>query len=340
MHAVILAGGKGTRLRPLTDTRPKPLIPFVGEPYAAGLLRRLAAVGCDRATFLIAQDPEPFAALHPVAAELGVRVEALTEETPLDTAGAARRLLRDADDGPVLVCNGDVLTDLDLAALLAAHEQAGARATIALTRVEDTSSFGVVVCDDAGRVRRFVEKPPPGTLDADTVNAGTYVLSPGTFDAFPGDGPLSFERAVFPGLVEAGEVVQGFAADAYWADLGTPQRYLDGTLAVLEGRCTWPLPPGLRRAGAAALVHDEAEVAEADIGRGVVIGRACRIGAGTRIERAVLFDGVVVEPDAHIDGAIVGEGAHIGAGAHLEPGAVVADGTSVPAGERLAGAWA
>jgi mannose-1-phosphate guanylyltransferase len=335
MRAVILAGGQGTRLRPLTDTRPKPLIPFVGEPYAAGLLRRLAEVGVDRASFLIAQDPEPFAALEPVARSLGMVVEALTEEMPLDTAGAARRLLRDHAGEPVLVCNGDVLTDLDLGALVTGHVEAGACATIALTRVEDTSSFGVVVCDEAGRVERFVEKPPPGTLDADTVNAGTYVLSPGAFDGFPGDGPLSFERDVFPGLLDAGELVRGHPADVHWADLGTPQRYLDGTRAVLEGRCDWPVAPGMVAVGTAALAHAEAELDGADLGAGVVVGRGCRLADGVRLLDAVLFDEVDVGADVRVDGAIIGEGAVIGRGARLGPGAVVADGERVPPGAVL-----
>jgi NDP-sugar pyrophosphorylase family protein len=335
MRAVILAGGKGTRLRPLTDTRPKPLVPFMGEPYAAGLLRRLAEVGVDRVSFLIAQDPEPFAALDLVARTLRMEVEALTEEVPLDTAGAARRLLREHDDGPVLVCNGDVLTDLDLGGLVATHVDAGARATIALTRVEDTSSFGVVVCDEARRVQRFVEKPAPGTIADDTVNAGTYVLSPGAFDGFPGDGPLSFERDVFPGLLEAGEVVLGYPDDAHWADLGTPQRYLDGTMAVLEGRCEWPPAPGMVATGTSAQAHAEAEVEGADLGAGVVVGRGCVVAPGVRLTDTVLFDEVEVGPEAVLDGAIVGEGAVIGRGARLGPGTVVADGERVPPGAVL-----
>lgn len=335
MHAIILAGGRGTRLRPLTDRRPKPLLPFMGEPYAAGLLRRLAAVGCTHATFLIGQDPEPFAVLEPVGRSLAIEVAASAEEVPLDTAGAARRLLRDHDEGPVLVCNGDVVTDLDLVALLAAHDAAGAAATIALTRVEDTAAFGVVVCDDAGRVRRFVEKPAPGTIEDDTVNAGTYVLSPGVFDAFGGDGPLSFERDVFPGLLEAGETVLGHPSEAYWADLGTPQRYLDGTRAVLDGRCAWPAAPGMVSVGRSAMAHESAEVEGAELGAGVVVGEGCRVAPGVSLRDTALFPSVRVEADAAADGAIVGEGAVIGRGAHLGPGAVVADGERVPAGAAL-----
>jgi mannose-1-phosphate guanylyltransferase len=336
MHAVILAGGKGTRLRPLTDTRPKPLVPFMGEPFAAGLLRRLAEVGCHRATFLIADDPTPFEVLEVTARPLGITVAASTEEVPLDTAGAARRLLRASEeDEPVLVCNGDILTDLDLEALLSTHAEAGARATIALTRVEDTSTFGVVECDGQGRVQRFVEKPAPGTLAADTVNAGTYVLSPDVFEGFPGDGPLSFERAVFPGLLEQGAIVIGHAAEAFWADLGTPQRYLDGTRAVLERRCDWPPAPGMVTVGTAAMAHDEAEVEGAELSEGVVVGAGCRVAPGVHLRDTVLFDDVEIDPDVTCDGAIIGQGARIGRGAQLGRGTVVGDGVRIPRGQKL-----
>lgn len=327
MHALILAGGKGTRLAPLTDTRPKPLVPFCGEPFAAGLLRRLAAAGVTRVTFLIAQDPAPFAALDPLGAALGVRVEAVTEETPLDTAGAVRRLLAGGHDQPVLVCNGDVLTDLDFAALAAAHAEADAAATLALTRVDDTASYGVVVCDDHGRVRRFVEKPAPGTVPDDTVNAGTYVLAPGVFDHFAGDGPLSFEREVFPGLLQAGAVLLGCVSDAYWADLGTPQRYLDGTRAVVEGRCGWPVAETLRRVPG-GLVAADAQV-DGQVAAASVVHAGCAVASGARVHASVLFPSVRVGAGAQVVASIVGEGAEVADGASVGPGAVVADAARV-----------
>lgn len=332
MHAVILAGGKGTRLRPLTDTRPKPLLPFMGEPFAVGLLRRLAAAGCDRATFLVGADAAPWEGL----AIDGLPVEVVTEDTPLDTAGAARRLLRDAGaDGPVLVCNGDILTDLDFGELLAAHDAADATATLALTRVSDTASFGVVECGDDGRVRRFVEKPPPGTVDADTVNAGTYVLAADAFDAFPGDGPLSFERTVFPGLLDAGAVLVGMPSPAHWQDLGTPERYLAGHRAVLHGDCDWPPADGLQLVDGPSAVHATAAVdPAADVGVGVVIGPGCVVEAGARIADAVLHAGVSVGAEAQVRGAILARGAVVGAGAVVGPDAVLADGEAVAAGAR------
>jgi mannose-1-phosphate guanylyltransferase len=332
MQAIVLAGGRGTRLRPLTDTLPKPLVPFMGEPYAAGLLRRLVAVGVTRATFLVGQDAEPWRPLGVLGEQVGLDVGVLTEEGPLDTAGAARRLLAHGVDGPVLVCNGDILTDLDLATLLASHRASGATATIALTRVDDTSAFGVVVCDPGGRVERFVEKPAPGTVPADTVNAGTYVLAPDAFARFPGDGPLSFERAVFPGLVAAGETVTGVPSAAFWADLGTPARYLAGHRAVLDGRCRWPSAPGMRRAGPAALAHESAVVADgASLGPGTVVGADCVLGSGARLGGAVLHDRVRVGARARIEQSILGPGCRVADGAAVGPAAVLGENAVVAA---------
>ncbi|HWH31461.1 MAG TPA: NDP-sugar synthase [Egibacteraceae bacterium] len=320
MRAVILAGGQGTRLRPLTDSRPKPLVPFMGEPFALGLLRRLADIGVTRADFLVGDDAAPFAPLHAAGERAGVEVAVRTEESPLDTAGAVRRLFAEgAGEQPVLVCNGDILTDLDYAGLVRAHGDSGADATLALTRVADTSSFGVVVCRADGRVERFVEKPPPGTLDADTVNAGTYVLAPDVFDAFPGDGPLSFEREVFPGLLEAGRTLLGVTSDAYWQDLGTPRRYLDGHRAVLDGRCDWPGDPLLERRGGEVAVHRDAKVdPSAKLGPGTVILAHCTIGAGARLTDSVLLEGALVGDRAMVRGSILCEVASVEPAAALD----------------------
>ncbi|MGH8929811.1 MAG: sugar phosphate nucleotidyltransferase [Egibacteraceae bacterium] len=331
MDAVILAGGRGTRLRPLTDTRPKPLIPFMAEPFVIGLLRQLVQAGVDQATILVGSDASAWQPLVKAGASLGAQVRIQTERTPLDTAGACRQLFNSMSGtgrtGPVLVCNGDILTDLDYAALVRQHREAKAVATIHLVPVPDTSSFGVAVCDAEDRVTRFVEKPPPGTLAANTINGGTYVLDPSVFSEFPGDGPLSFERAVFPGLVDAGELVLGVEARGYWQDLGTPRRYLDGHRAVLEGRCAWPLTPGLRIFEATLVaIHESARVSSsATLGPMAVVGAGCMIGPGARIVDSVLHDRVNVGGGACISGGILGERVQIAARAVLVPGAVLRD---------------
>lgn len=319
MRAVILAGGQGTRLRPLTDTRPKPLVPFMGEPFALGLLRRLADAGVTRADFLVGAEAAPFAPLLAVGEQAGVAVAVHTEETPMDTAGAVRRLFAQGVTEPVLVCNGDILTDLDYAALVAEHHAKGPVATLALTRVTDTSSFGVVVCDADGRVSQFVEKPAPGTLDADTVNAGTYVLAPEVFDDHPGDGPLSFERVVFPQLLASGKAIVGVPSQAYWQDLGTPRRYLDGHRAALDGRCDWPGDPLLERRDKEVAVHRDAKVdPAARLGPGTVILAHCTVGAGARLADCVLLEGAAVGDRAMVRGSVMCEVSSVEPAASLD----------------------
>lgn len=324
MRAVVLAGGGGTRLRPLTNTTPKPMVEFMGRPYAEGLLLRLADAGVDHMDLLVGQRTDAFAALVDAGRGAGVTVEVLAEEQPLDTAGAARRLLRDSAEREVIVCNGDVLTDVDYPDLVARHRKAAATATLTLTRVEHTSSFGVIECAADGAVEAFIEKPPPGTTSADTINAGTYVLDAAAFAPFPGDGPLSFEREVFPGLLRAGALLQGEVYDVHWQDLGTPRRFRDGCHAVLDGRCAWPVPSALESRGDAVAVHRTATVADdADLTGPCVIGSGARVGSGARLEGAVVMRGALIGDGAVVVDTIVGPGAHVAAGAMVGPEAVL-----------------
>lgn len=324
MRAIVLAGGRGTRLRPLTDACPKPLLPFMGEPYLVGLLRRLQAVGCDHADVLVGPDAGPFDRLHAIGEQLGVTVGLVTEERPLDTAGATRRLLHGADDTDVLVCNGDVLTDVDYGALLAAHRDADAVATLALMEVEDTSSYGVIVTDDEGNVREFVEKPSPGTTEATTVNAGAYVIDAVAFTGFADDGPLSFEYDVFPSLLADLPLgsIRGVTLPATWQDLGTPERYRRGHALVLDGTCRWPWAPGLREVALGVAVDERAKVADsAQLRAPVVVGAGCVVHHDAVLEDVVLHDGATVGRGVELRSVIVG------------PDAAVAAGTPAPYGE-------
>lgn len=326
MRAIVLAGGAGSRLRPLTDTRPKPLLPFCGQPFAAGLLHRLADVA-GHVTFVVGADAAPFEALSGPAGLLGRRVDIIAEPEPWDTAGAARTLLQaDPPADPVLVVNGDVLTDADLTLLVAAHRRHAPTATLALARVADPSAYGVVVTDGDGRVERFVEKPAPGSAPADTVNAGLYVLDPCVFERFPGQGPLSFEHDVFPGLLAEQADVRGHVHDGYWADLGTPARYLDGTAAVLRGRCEWPLPSGFERTASGSLQHASARVADdATVGADSVIGAHAHVASGATLEQAVLFERARVGSGARLRRVIAGEGATVAERAEPPADTAIAD---------------
>jgi NDP-sugar pyrophosphorylase family protein len=306
-------------MRPLTAALPKPLLPLMGVPFAHGLIRQLAGAGVTSATFLVGPDNAPWQALLPVGAELGLRVDLQPEETPLATAGGCRRLFgRRPPTGPVIVCNADVLSDLDYGALLAEHHARGAVATVALSRTEDTSRFGVIVCDEDGRVERCVEKPPPGTVTADTVNIGSYVLEPDTFAGLDGDGPLSFEHDVLPWLAASGRVLIGAVLDCYWQDLGTPKGYLDAHRAILERRCPWQLSAGLRVGPGLAAVDASARVdPAAQIGPMAVIGARCVVGPDAVIVNSVLHDGVRVGAGAQVKDAVLGAGTLVAAGTRV-----------------------
>lgn len=358
--AMIVAGGQGTRLRPLTLTTPKPLLPVCGLPFLSGVIRNLAANGIERVLLVVGRDPSPFMVLRDDAAAVGVTVETVPEPEPLDTAGGVRAALEQIR-GTFLVLNGDILTGLDLAHLIDAHRTSRAAATLALTRVQDTSAFGVCVLEGR-RIVDFVEKPTPGSLPGqDAVNAGTYVLEPEALARFP-QGRLSFERDVFPVLVADGELVQGVVSGSVWADLGTPRRFLDGQRMVLDGRIGWPMPtptlagtddahrrsdievaPSAEIRGPVSLLPGTSIAAGAVIGPHVVIGSGGTVGPGTTVRDSLLLDDCVIGADVELEGALLGH--RVGIGDRVRSGAEVVvgddqqvpDGTALDAGSRLPG---
>lgn len=355
--ALIVAGGRGTRLQPLTHDTPKPLIPFCGGPFLEGVLVRLSRAGVRRVFLVVGADSHPFVALEPAAERLGIQLEAVPEPEPLDTAGGVRAVA-DRFDGPVLVLNGDILTDVDYADVGAAHVASGDDATIVLTRVVDTSSFGVAVIED-GRIIDFVEKPPPGTLPGhDTVNAGTYVLEPDVLLAHE-EGRLSFERDVFPALLRRGGSINGHVWEGTWQDLGTPERYLAGHRHALDGDLHWPTleevterSDGVRVAAGAEVHGDAALVAPVLVQRGArvaagatvgpyaVVGQESEVDAGAVLEDSVLHDRVHIGADvvarsliaAH--DAVVETGVRIGHEVVIGPSQVVRSGEVLDDGER------
>jgi mannose-1-phosphate guanylyltransferase len=350
--AVIVAGGRGTRLQPLTHHTPKPLLPFCGAPFLSGVVRRLAVAGVTRVLLVVGQDTEPFAVLRDDAAVVGVTVETVPEPEPLDTAGGVRAIVDDLST-PFLVLNGDILTDVDYAEVLARHVASGADASVVLTRVEDTTTFGVCVREGT-RIVDFVEKPAPGTLPGqDAVNAGTYVLHPDVLRAHP-EGRLSFERAVFPGLVARGGHLEGIVHEGVWADLGTPDRLREGHRLALSGALPWPsvvavadrgdgvrITPGARVHPDATLVGpvlvlEGAEVAAgAVVGPDVVLGQHARVGADARLADSALFDHARVDAGVAATGLLAGRGAHVESGVVLGHDVVLGDGQRVVAGTEV-----
>lgn len=343
---MVVAGGRGTRLRPLTDHLPKPMLPLGAQPFLLGVVDRLAAVGVTRVFLVVGDDPAPFHPLVGPAASRGVTVVFVPEPRPLDTAGGVRRAI-DRVDGPTFVLNGDVLTDLDLAAMAAHHRETGADATLSLTLVDDTSSYGVCVRRGT-RITDFVEKPAPGTLPGQHgVNGGTYLLQPGVLDRFA-HGRLSFEREVFPGLLAAGARLEGFSWEGVWADLGTPSRYRRGHRLVLDGAMAWPpvaaIPDrgdGVRVADGACvddratlvgpvLVADRVDIGpDAVVGPHATLGAGSRVGDGAHLADTVLREDVVVGDRVVAVGLVAGVGARVDTGARLGRDVVLGDGAVV-----------
>jgi mannose-1-phosphate guanylyltransferase len=323
VQALILVGGEGTRLRPLTTTVPKPILPLANRPFITYMIEWLAAHGFDE---VVLSCMFLSAGIRRVLGDewKGTRLHYVEEPEPRGTAGAVKFA------EPVLgerfaVLNGDILTDFDLSQLWRAHEEAGARATIALIEVDDPSAYGLVLTEADGRVTHFVEKPdraPPGGA---FINAGAYVLDRDVLDPLPSDRAVSFEREVFPALV--GKGLYGFRARGYWFDIGTPERYLEATRHLLE-----------RRIGDDVLYGEGCVIAPgARVGPLTVLGDRCRIDEAI-VERAVLFDNANVERDAVVRDSIVGSGATIGAGSRVEHATIVGDGAVVEEGAVLSGA--
>jgi mannose-1-phosphate guanylyltransferase len=326
MKAVVLVGGEGTRLRPLTETIPKPLLPLMDRASLDHVLDHLARHGVHEVVLSSSYLESTF---HPfIEARHGdPRITWITETDPLGTGGAIVSALPYLDDEPFLALNGDILTDLDLTAMLAFHRERGADATIALTHVDDARPFGLVPTEPDGRVLAFREKPTE--LVPGDINAGTYVLEPAALRAWPAGENISIEREVFPALVAEGRPLFGFVSDAYWLDLGTPEKYLQAHFDILEGRVrgepAYPAP----------LVATSATVdLRAHLGRWVVVGDGARIGPDAEIDDAVLHAGVVVEEGARVVGSILGPRCRVGAGA-IVSGSALAEGASVARGATL-----
>lgn len=333
MQALILVGGEGTRLRPLTSSLPKPVVPLAGQPFLSYMLEWLRSHGVDDVVLSCGFRADGVRAVLGNGTALGLRLRYVEEPEPLGTGGAlkfAEALLEER----FLMLNGDVLTDIDLSAQLVRHESQGARGTLALMPVTDPSAYGLVRLEEDGAVRGFVEKPSPDQIDTNLVNAGVYILERSVLSDMPAAGTnFSIERDVFPNLV--GHGLYGLPAfDAYWMDIGTPATYLQATFDILEGQVRTDV--GRRLASAGLSLVEEAEV----LGRvapPALVGPGCRVGSHAVVGgRAVLGKGVIVEEGAHVESSVVLDGARIGPGSSVH-GSIIGPGAQVGSGCRLDG---
>jgi mannose-1-phosphate guanylyltransferase len=344
MQALILAGGEGTRLRPLTSTVPKPVVPLVGRPFIAFMLDWLHGHHIDDVIMSCGFMASGVRNVLGDGSAYGIRLRYVEEPTPLGTGGAlkfAESLL----DERFLMLNGDTLTDLDISAQLALHEQRGARATLALTPVEDPSNYGLVRTLDDGEVTGFVEKPAPDQIDTHNISAGIYVLERSVLELLEPEQSASIERDVFPRLV--GEGLYGCVGEGYWLDIGTPERYLQGTYDILEGTVATAvaermrdgyvcIEEGVENAGRVlppALVERDCRIgAGAKIGGRVMLEAGVTVGEQTTIERAVVLRGATIGASCTLRGCIVAAGVEIGDGTRVEGMAVLGEGVTIGAG--------
>nr|WP_202533507.1 NDP-sugar synthase [Streptomyces sp. SID4923] len=331
-----MVGGKGTRLRPLTVHTPKPMVPAAGVPFLTHQLARARAAGVEHIVLATSYLAEVFEPYFGDGSSLGLHIEYVTEREPLGTGGAIRNVahrLASGPDEPVLIFNGDILTGLDIRALVTSHADSGADVSLHLTRVEDPRAFGLVPTDDTGRVTAFLEKPQtPEEIVTDQINAGAYIFRRSVIDTIPAGRPVSVERETFPGLLADGAHLQGMVDSTYWLDLGTPQAFIRGSADLVLGRAPSPAVPG--RCGDRLVLPTASVASDAKLSGGTVIGDGAVIGAGARIDGSTVLAGAVVEPGAVITDSLVGEGARIGSRTVLA-GAVVGDGAEVGADNEL-----
>ncbi len=319
--AIILVGGEGTRLRPLTYTRPKPMLPVAGVSILERKLEHMAKHGVTEAVLSLGYKPDAFIQAFPGGVVCGVQLHYAVEPSPLDTAGAIRFAAGAVgwlnETEPMVVVNGDVLTELDLTAQIERHRETGAEATLALTQVEDPSAFGVVPTDESGRVVAFVEKPPRDEAPTDWINAGTYILNPSVFARIPEGRKVSIERETFPAIAAEGRLY-AIHSPAYWLDAGTPQLFLQANTDWLDRH----------HQGGSCIGSNATVAADAVIVRSV-IGDGCVVGSKARLTDAVLLPGVQVGSNVVVKQSIVGGNVTIGAGAEITEISVIGDGVII-----------
>jgi mannose-1-phosphate guanylyltransferase len=349
MQAVILVGGEGTRLRPLTSTVPKPVVPLVDRPFIAFMLDWLVTHGIDDVIMSCGFLATSVRNVLGDGSAYGVRLRFVEEPDPRGTAGALKYASSMLDER-FLMLNGDVLTDIDLTAQIAQHERTGAKGTLALVPVADPSAYGLVHLNEDHSVREFLEKPSAdAVIETNLISAGAYVLEREILDLVPADRNVSIEREVWPRLV--GDGLYGYPSESYWLDIGTPERYLQGTFDIIEGNVKtavgerlgsdWlALDEGAQVDGRVippALLERGVRVAEgAQVGSLVVLGQGVSIGAGASVERAVILNGSEIGANCTLRDCIVGAGCRIGAGTTITGGAVLGEGVTVGADNVLA----
>lgn len=351
MKAVILVGGLGTRLRPLTCHTPKPMIPIANRPFIEYMLTRLRNQGITEIILAVQYLADRFRATYGDGSSLGIKLHIVEEPEPLGTAGAVKNvewLL----EGTTFVFNGDVLTDLDLQAMLAFHQQKSSKTTIALTPVDDPTQFGLVETDPDRKIERFLEKPRPEDITTNMINAGTYLIEPEVLSYVPPNQYFMFERGLFPVLLQREEPMYGFISRAYWSDIGRPHNYLDVNHDILIGKAQYEMQgteiasrvwvgegvdidESVQLVGPLVIADGVRIARRASIIGPTVIGKHCQIGEEATLEGAVLWENNWIAEQALLRSCVVGSNNHIGKRTHIVGGAIISDDCVIGADNRL-----
>jgi NDP-sugar pyrophosphorylase family protein len=346
MKAILLAGGKGTRLRPLTIHTPKPIVPIFNRPflhYQIDLLKQVPEI--DEVILSLNYQPRRIEEIFGDGLEVGIKIRYVVEPVPLGTAGAIKYAGDNLTES-VVVFNGDVLTQIDLASVIRLHRERRARATIVLTPVDNPTAYGLVETDANGNIKRFLEKPKAEEITTNTINAGIYVLEPDTFDRIPSEVPWSIERSYFPSLVERTETFVAYIYDGYWIDIGTPEKYSQVHRDIMDGRFraepfrdlpqprTWISPEARIEEGATVegpCFIDEGVLVKtgARIGPYSVVGKQTQIEEGVTIEGGIIWPNCRISRDAFVRDAILGRNCHLGRNTSVNHAAVLGDKTTL-----------
>ena len=352
MKAVIIAGGLGTRLRPLTYNTPKPIVPVVNRPFAVHQIELLARHGIKEVIF----------SLHYLSSEIrkalddgkhwGIKIHYVLEEEPLGTAGAVKNAQKFLDDSPIIVFNGDILTDTNISKIVNFHREKEASVTLTLTEVDDPTAFGLILTEKDGRVTRFLEKPSWDMVVAKTINAGIYVVDPKIFEKVPAGKEFSFERQLFPSLLEEGAPIYGYLSDSYWIDIGNPEKYKEAHQAILRGEVAVKIfgsrihgkfwlgketsPGSDVRFGGPSVIGEKVKIgSETEIRDYVVTGDRVSIGESCFLDRAIVWKGTRIGNRVSLNDCVVGSNCVIEDEVEIGHGAVIADGSVIKRGTRL-----
>jgi len=339
IKALILAGGKGARLRPLALHTPKPIVPLANIPFLFFQIDHIKKAGITEIILSLSYQPRKIEDIFGDGMKFGVIMRYTHEDLPRGTAGAVKSAENMIDD-TAIVFNGDVLTDTDLQSVLRYHKEKGAEATIVMARVMNPSGYGLLETDVEGRVTGFMEKPPEDEVTGDTINAGIYILEKSVLSRISSEGSVSFERDVFPAMLAQGSKVYAYLTRSYWQDIGSPQKYLEAHYGIISGRMKLPSYP--QRAcppndwnkkqvtiDAYSILDGGCVIKPGVIIENSVVGEDCRVEEGALIKDSVIWSGTRIRAHARLERAIVGRQCHIGEGARLRPGTVLGDKTIV-----------